>query len=98
MASKQPEIKPEAPIDIGHSAITESDGKSVNVGYLSLFRLLRLDLWLSGVIMLAGFVTQAFDEHHAFPFNGVAAALGAVWGTFATALAALGLFLKGDSA
>lgn len=78
------------------SAITEADGVSVNVGYLSLHRLLTLDVCISVTLVAAGFVQQYFAADHHYPFEPVGVALGAAWGTFSTALAALGLFLWGD--
>lgn len=84
------------PEGVVRNAITEEDGQSVNVGYLWLFWLGWLDVGLSIVIVGAGFLTQMYDANHAYPFTGVAAALAAVWGTYSTALGALGLFLMGD--
>lgn len=84
------------PHGIFRNAIMESDMVNVNIGYLALFWLLGLDVVLSVITVLAGFVMQWFHPMHEYPFTGVAAALAAVWGTFSTALAALGLFLVGD--
>ena len=84
------------PKSILRNAITESDGESVNVGYLGLLWLLGLDLFLSVVFVVTGFVVQWYDPTHKYPFTDVAAVLGALWGTFSTALGALGLFLVGD--
>lgn len=79
-----------------HNAITETNGVDVNVGYLSLFVILALDVLATVTLIGAGFVGQYYSERHQFPFTDAAAALAALWGTFSTALGALGLFLVGD--
>lgn len=84
------------PKGIYRNAITEADGVSVNVGYLSLFWLLGHDILMSVVLVGAGFVAQRYHPTHAYPLQEVGIALGAVWGTFSTALGALGVFLVGD--
>jgi hypothetical protein len=78
------------------NAITETDGTSINVGYLWLFWLGWLDTFLSLFFIVAGSIVMYFAERHAYPFTEVGIAIGAVWGTFSTALGALGLFLLGD--
>jgi hypothetical protein len=84
------------PKTIFRNAITEADGVSINVGYLGLFWLLGLDVLLSIVFVSTGFWMQSYDPLHKYPFTEVAAALAALWGTFSTALGALGVFLIGD--
>lgn len=78
------------------NAITEANGTDINVGYLSLFVLLTLDVLATAIFIGAGFIGQRYDAAHRYPFTDLAAALGALWGTFSTALGALGLFLVGD--
>lgn len=84
------------PTGIFRNAVTESDGESVNVGYLGLFWLLGLDVVLSIVFVATGFWMQAYDPTHKYPYTEVATALAALWGTFSTSLGALGVFLIGD--
>jgi hypothetical protein len=81
---------------IFRSAIVNADG-TVNVGYLSLFRLMQLDTVLSVLTIGAAFWQQYSSAAHEFPFATMAAALAAIWGTFSTALAALGAFLLADA-
>jgi hypothetical protein len=84
------------PTGVYRNVITESDGVSVNIGYLSLLWILGLDVLMSLAVVSTGFWTQAYSATHEYPFTGVATALAAIWGTFSTALTALGVFLIGD--
>lgn len=104
---------------IFRSAITDGSGKTVDVGYLSLYWLMVLDAFLSVAALLTGWVQQyhfacpevqavltqplplgavpiPICHAHTYPFTDVGLMLTAIWGTFSTALSALGLFRRGD--
>lgn len=75
---------------------TVDHDSTVNVAYLSLLCLLCFDLLASTVSMGAGFYSQYTASDHSYPFTGVATVLTAIWGTFSTALGAVGIFLWGN--
>lgn len=78
------------------SAITEADGVSVNVGYLSLFWIMIVVLNILPIMVGAACVQMYYDEHHAFPFAELGKGAGMITAAFAAALAALGGFIWGD--
>lgn len=79
------------------SAVTEWDGKSINVGYLLLYRMFGFCLTASIAGFLAGFLMMTQTPGHAYPFQDVAWLLTAIWGTFTAALGALAAFTSQDS-
>lgn len=83
-------------IGLFRSAVTDADGKSINVGYLSLFWLLIVVLNVIPVMVLGACVEAYFDPDHVFPYAELGKGVGMVTGAFAVALGALGLFVKGD--
>lgn len=88
---------PMAPLSIFRNAITESDNRSVNVGYLSLFWIMIVVLNVIPIMVIGAIVQTYYDEHHVFPFAQLGTGVGYVTGAFAAAMAALGAFIWGDS-
>jgi hypothetical protein len=84
-------------VNIIRRAITESDGETVNVGYMSLFWLMVVVL---GVIPLMCVVSvyAAAKNPDKIPeiVQSLGMGVGAACGGFATALAALGVYIKLD--
>lgn len=78
------------------SAITEADGVSVNVGYLSLFWIMIVVLSIVPIMVGAACVQAYYDDRHTFPFAELGKGAGLVTAAFAAALAALGGFIWGD--
>lgn len=79
------------------SAVTEWDGKSINVGYLLLYRMFTFCLVASAAGMLAGIAMMFQAPGLSYPFKDVAWLLTAVWGTFTAALGALAAFTSQDA-
>lgn len=84
-------------MSVFRSSILDADGKTVNVGYLSLYWIMIVVL--NVIPLMCGLSVWAVA--HGTPVVEVLKALGigvaAVTGAFATALAALGAFIAGDS-
>lgn len=85
-------------MSVFRSAILDSDGHTVNVGYLSLF-------WIMIVVLnvipfmcgLAAWSVYLDAKTTVDVIKALGWGVGAVAGGFSTTLAALGLFLWGDS-
>lgn len=90
------EAPPPRHLGIFRSAVTEDNGVSINVGYLSLFWILIVVLNVIP-IMVCGAIVEAWNATaHVFPYAELGKGVGMVTGAFAAALGALGLFVKGD--
>jgi len=73
---------------IFRSAVTESDGVTINVGYLALFWLMVVVLGVIPVLVVLALLD--------IDVQPIGIAVGAVCGGFATALGSLGFFVWGD--
>jgi len=83
-------------VSVFRSAITEKDGVTVDVGYLSLFIIMWIVLGVIPV-MTAGAVWEAISaDKHIFPYAELGKGVGMVTAAFAAALGALGVYRKGD--
>jgi hypothetical protein len=87
---------PLQPAGIFHNAITEADGVSVNVGYLSLFWVMIGVLGAIPLLILIAIAQLWLSDSHAVNVQELGVAIGAVCTGFGVALGALGLFLMGD--
>lgn len=101
MAAKKPDtatVETLEPKHIGlfRSAVTDADGKSINVGYLSLFWILIVVLNVIPIMVVGAIVEAIFSDKHVFPYAELGKGVGMVTGAFAAALGALGLFVRGD--
>lgn len=101
MAAKKPDTETVETLEPKHiglfrSAVTDADGKSINVGYLSLFWILIVVLNVIPIMVTGAIVEAAFSDKHVFPYAELGKGVGMVTGAFAAALGALGLFVKGD--
>jgi hypothetical protein len=88
---------PPPKLGLFRNAITEEDGHSVNVGYLTLFWVMAVDITLVPVMVIAAFIQQTYDPLHRFPFTELRDGLIGVGSVFGATLTALGVFLWGDS-
>ena len=78
------------------SAITEADGKSVNVAYLTMFGLAAMVLGAIPVLTIGSFVEMYLNPQHVFRVEDLGIAIGVLCTGFSTCIGAVGLFLKGD--
>jgi uncharacterized membrane protein len=83
-------------MSIFRSAITNKDGE-VNVGYLSLFALVALVVGVIPLMCLGTFLSFHKSATGVFDVQGLGAGVGMVCGGFATALGALGVYMKLDT-
>lgn len=81
---------------IFRSAITEADGQTINVGYLSLFALMTLIVGAIPFMCIMAAWSMYFDSAHTFKVQDLGIGVGAVCTGFAAALGALGVFIIGD--
>jgi hypothetical protein len=84
-------------MSVFRSAITEKDGVSVNVGYLSLFWIMIFVLTVIPFMVAGACIETVYSERHAFPYAELGKGVGFVTAAFAAALGALGGFIWGDS-
>jgi hypothetical protein len=78
------------------SAVTESDGVTVNVGYLALFWLMVAILTAIPMLVVLAVADMMEAPGHPLDLRSLGYAIGAVCAGFATALGALGVFVYGD--
>jgi hypothetical protein len=89
-------VAPE-PLGIFHSAITEKDNVSINVGYLSLFWIMVVVLTVIPFMVVGACFEAYYADKHVFPYAELGKGVGYVTAAFGVALAALGGFIWGDS-
>lgn len=83
--------------DIFLSAITEADGRTVNVGYLVLLRSGQVTAAVIAAMVAGAFVEMYLSPMHSFNISGLGSALGSLLAGYGAVLGAMGVYLWGDS-